>query len=126
MTLNEFIHKYYDRNFPTNAWVTEYGFEGIYVRIGYRYINKERVKCLDIANIKAILTGQGCFTRLIETIQLNFPNLWIFVENVQTSRFQRGLLRLGFIQTEHDTYTACFYLEPLTANIPSIQAIRNI
>lgn len=107
-----------------NGYVDEQGFTMLYVRTTRRSFKGERVPTLDIANVSVCLPGQGTFTRLIEEIQINFPNLWIYVENVYNISFRHRLLKLGFIQERSMTTTVpSFYLEPLTMKTPSIQEL---
>ena len=95
MTLDEFIARDPDA-FPRNSYVDEPGFESLYVRWGRHCIDDEQLICLDIANVTAERTGKGTFKRLIKRLREKQPNTPIYVESVQTERFCKGLLRMGF------------------------------
>lgn len=109
MTLFEFI----DKNIGNldNEYVQEPEFKTLYVRMTHRIFNNKMGICLDIATVEAKIKGKGTFKNLIKRIQFRYPELWIFIENVQSLKFARGLERLGF---ERDTMygSLCYYLQP--------------
>lgn len=109
MTLLEFIKTNRESRYSRNSWVEEEGFDGLYVRIRYRYINGVKVKCLDIANVHATVPGKGCFTKLVKRID---PELCIYVENILDTRFEHKLLKLGFILENRNITPPSYYLEP--------------
>lgn len=125
MTLFQWIRENKGKEFPRSADVEEFGFDIMYVRIG-RYLNPNRewVQCLTFARIKARMPGEGYFTRLIDTIQLNFPNLWIYVENVHNVRLGPKLESIGFTRDPNWQGSASYYLEPLGALTPVIQKLN--
>ncbi len=111
------------RSGAKNEWVQEFGFDALYVRHSFRLIEDELKPTLELANMKASAPGEGAFTTLIDQVQIHFPNLWIYVENVQHPRFMRKLEQLGF--TRDLLYREpCYYLEPLTSKTRLIEAIR--
>lgn len=85
------------KQFPRNADVWEPGFDVLYVRLGNRWIG-EWEHCLQVARIQAKRPGRGCFKALVRRLQTEFPQLPIYVENVLSLRFRRGLLRMGFVE----------------------------
>jgi hypothetical protein len=93
-TLDEFLSQGEGR--PRNAYVREPGFEKLYVRIGHRYLQGKRRVTLDIANVVAEKPGSGVFTRLVERLNKEYPNVGIFVESVLNTRFHNKLYELGF------------------------------
>jgi hypothetical protein len=110
MNLRQFILQNQDQK--ARAWVRERGFDGLYVRLTHRYLCGQRVHSLDIANIHATVPGQGHFTRIIEMVRTNFPDLWIYLENVQDPRFCQGLERRGFRVSNANLTPPSYYLEP--------------
>lgn len=110
-TLDEFIKGYDAKIFRSNLYVREKGFRSLYVRIGPRYIGKNKIPfdpTLDIANVAATYPGKGYFTRLVERLRRDYPHLGLYVETVFEDRFRRKLLRLGFEAVGLD----CFFLNP--------------
>jgi NAD(P)H-dependent flavin oxidoreductase YrpB (nitropropane dioxygenase family) len=90
VTLDEFL----TRPVPARAWVTEPGFDALYVRL----VRRNGVQpVLDIANVKATNPGTGAFTRLVERVlALGIP---VYVQGV-SPRFARKLERMGFIPSD--------------------------
>jgi hypothetical protein len=107
VTLDEFIASVKAKPFPRSRWVEHEGFDGLYVRVGPRYICGELVPTIDLANMNAILPGKGAFKKLVKHLQDNYPEYTIHVENVLTQKFQDGLIRMGFEPTD---IPLCFYL----------------
>lgn len=78
-----------------NAWVSETGFDTLYVRKGQRYLNGilyDRV--IDIASAEATTPGQGALTALIA--RLHERGEHIYVENIMNPRLVSRLQRMGF------------------------------
>jgi hypothetical protein len=101
--LDEFISLYWHKGrrvdgrlMSKNAYVDFPGFDALYVRVTSRYIRGEWYDAVDLANLNATKPGNGAFTALFEHLKQHYPNLGIYVENVQIKRFAQGLLRLGF------------------------------
>jgi hypothetical protein len=83
------------RNF--NAWVKAEGWRNLYVRLTRRSLPTGFYDpVLDLASLEVRKPGTGTFTRLIERLRRDYPNLTIYVENVWNQRFQRKLVSLGF------------------------------
>jgi hypothetical protein len=106
-TLDAFLAR---EGFPTNSFVQEPGFKLLYVRKNRRFLNGKVRKVIDIARVEAEAEGAGTFTRLCE--RLLARGLPVYVECVETDRFEKGLLRLGFSASE--TSPHCFYKLPLS------------
>lgn len=97
ITLDEFITRTHDINrYTSNSYVTEPGFKTLYVRRGPRYFDIEWYDTLDIASIEACHPGQSTFKALITRLRREYPLLTLYVENVQTERFEAGLVRMAF------------------------------
>lgn len=114
-TLDEFIvdHTQKLRGFPRNGYVRERGIRQLYVRIGPRYINGERLPCvLDLANIEvaARQRGQGRFTRLIQRLRRDYPDLPLYAESVLQPRLPRKLKELGFEEVGASVDPPCYIL----------------
>lgn len=94
MNLHDFLTK------KTNRFAIELehpDFERLYVqRIGRTIEGIRYDDVITICNVSAWRTGCGCFTRLVEMIVEH--DYCVYVENVQTSLFRDGLVRLGFRQ----------------------------
>jgi hypothetical protein len=96
-----------------NAYVRFPGFATLYVRFTKRYLlGKMQSPVLDLANMVAKKPGKGAFTALFEHIRTAYPEVWIYVECVQTPRFERKLEDMGFKKSDHSSLSACFYMEP--------------
>lgn len=105
-TLDEFIAAYASRPWPANLYVKEKGFKQLYVRISRRFLRGAWYDpTLDLANIEASYPGRGAFTNLVTRLRQQYPNMVLFVESVQTSRFANKLVALGFQPMEHDCFT---------------------
>jgi len=112
-TLEEFLGNEMDR-----SYIADPNFNSLYLRKGSRYIHEQfadKAKLhrdvLQIGNIAAATPGKGAFKRLLEKME----NLWggpIYVENVMSSQFACGLLKLGFLpvdsQNNTNPWDACF------------------
>lgn len=103
MKLDKFLSLYWHKGrrvngrlLSRNAYVDFPGFDALYVRVSSRYIRGEWHDAIDLANLNATKPGSGAFTTLFEHLKQRYPNLGIYVENVQTKRFAEGLLRFGF------------------------------
>jgi hypothetical protein len=103
-TLEEFIESR-SSILPSNAFVTCQEFRQLYVRKARRYLDGEMIEVLDIARIEAETPGSGAFTRLSERLLAKGINL--FVESVQNPRFEKKLLKLGFLPLK--THPFCYY-----------------
>lgn len=112
-SLDAFIRKTLDRGNPfgSNSWVTEAGFDALYVRIGTRFVNSERLwPVLDLANIAADNPGGGAFTALCARLRKEWPQLHLFVESVLNDRFASYLERTGFVKLNPNIYGRSFFL----------------
>jgi len=107
-TLKEFIDSKRPL-YPSNAYVEFDGFDALYVRHGFHYIDGELISTLDLANITASNPGSGTFTKLVDWIFENYPDTIVFVENVFNHRFEGKLDRMGFIQI-NDERPYCYWL----------------
>lgn len=106
--LEQFIHDCQRRTLGGHAWIRVNRMHA-YLRYGQRYIDGIRFNhVLDIANIRADKPGTGAFKELILYLRTRRPELNIYVECVQTKKFECGLLRLGF--TEVSGAPQCFWL----------------
>lgn len=114
-TLEEFlaIHESGKRpSYQRNQYVSEAGFDSLYVRYTKRVYQGYFVDpVLDIANVtvEEPLRGTGVFTRLIERLRNDRPNLTLYVESAQP-RFYHMLLRYGFVAAGVDRSMCCFLL----------------
>lgn len=98
----------------TSAYVREYGFKSLYVRVGKRFLLGEwQPSVLVIANITASQPGKGRFTKLIQRLRMERPTLGIMVESVLNPRFRTKLLAMGFqsLATQFDP-TENYWLPP--------------
>ena len=113
MTLDEFIAPRLKdlRMFPRNSYVEHPGWKSLYVRVSQRLVNHEMRTVIDLANMEASRTGKGTFRRLIVHLRETYQEFPIYVEQVQTERFEEGLLRLGF-KRKNETEPS-FYLLPV-------------
>lgn len=114
-TLDEFIQaRLSQRVWPTNAYVKERGFKGLYIRMTQRYIQgKMWNPVLDIANVEAKSPGSGAFTSLVQRLQEQYPHMGLFVECVLNERFRSKLLALGFHSTARESdLSPSFWLPP--------------
>jgi hypothetical protein len=120
-TLDEFIDAARDLTYPkrwnSNAWVSQRKFEGLYVRYSDRYVCLDQesrppkyIGVLDIANVTVYeeYRGQGVFTNLVTRLRKKYPDLHLFVENAIEDRFQKHLLKIGFLEVPG---TINFFLE---------------
>lgn len=57
-----------------------------------------RYPVLDLGNLEARTPGNGAFTRLLKYVHRKWPDVWVYVECVQTKRFVKKLKKLGFIE----------------------------
>ena len=99
------------RMFPRNAYVRHPGWKSLYVRVSQRFIEKTLRVVIDLAKIEAKKKGKGTFRNLIAHLQEHYADCPIYVEQVQTPRFEEGLLRLGFKRTNETEPS--FYLLPV-------------
>ena len=119
MNLREFIEDSRKRTYPSRAHLNEPGFRlpvgALYVRYTRRYILGEmKYPVLDLATVEAEKKGHGTWTRLIDRIRSEYPELHIFVESVLNERFVKKLESMGFQNLGPDG-TPCFYLPPVGA-----------
>lgn len=75
------------------GYVTHPGFANLYLRKTYRYIDRARVRTLDIAYVVARRPGGGAFTKLLDLLH---PTWNLYVEGVINPDFREYLLRRGF------------------------------
>ena len=116
MTLDAFLEdRLASGRWPLNAYVKERGFSSLYVRLSQRHILGEtRTHVLDIANVEAKKPGAGAFTSLVKRLQLERPELGLFVECVLNVGFRQKLLALGFQHVGHEAdLTPSYWLPPL-------------
>jgi hypothetical protein len=102
-----------------NAYVTYPGFTMCYVRYTQRHLQGEmRYQVLDLGNLEARTPGNGAFTRLLKYVHRKWPDVWVYVECVQTKRFVKKLKKLGFIEVGDGGFglsceeSPSFYLPP--------------
>jgi len=98
------------RMFPRNAYVKYPGWKSLYVRVSQRIYNHEMLTVIDLANLEALKYGKGTFRNLVTHLQKTYPSTAIYVEQVQTTQFEEGLVRIGF-KRKSDTEPS-FYLLP--------------
>lgn len=114
MTLDEFMAQSRQRN----AYVEYPGFAALYIRKGhFRFI--ECVKwplVLDLANMEAVKTGQGTFKRLVAHLRERYPEYGLYVECVLTSRFAKGLERMGFVRMDKGALSPAYWLPPVVSS----------
>ena len=102
-----------------NRWI-QYGPMQAYVRKGYHNIDRQVVRTFDIANVsieREELRGKGIFRSFVQDVEALYRShrTWfedmtgIYIENVFTSRFQEGLLRMGFELLGSDVSVPCFF-----------------
>lgn len=97
MNLAKFIAVAEKRQFPFSQYVDEPGFEHLYVRFGKWFIDgKWHPRVLTIANVQAEEPGKGTFTKLIERIKHDWPDVGIYVECVHNQRLAKWLMKNGF------------------------------
>jgi len=95
---------------PRNLHVSHPGWNSLYVRVTKRFLGGEiREPVIDLASIEAVEPGKGAFRALVAELQKLYPQATLFVESVQPERFKAGLLRMGFLQRDHEP---SFYLLP--------------
>ena len=82
-------------------WV-ENPYIKIYTRKSIRLFNKEKIDCLDIANIEVPedFRGQGIFEQTLDRIILEFPETNLFVESILNIKLIPFLTRKGFISDD--------------------------
>jgi len=116
--LFDFIDMYIEARLPKSAYVREPGFKSLYVRLGPRYYGELNIwyNALDIANVAVRRENCGTFTKLIGALQARYPTLGIYVENVGTERFAKGLVgHLAFVESESNM--SCYWLINETTQI---------
>jgi len=90
------------------------GFKSLYVRYVTRYIAGEFIHpVIDLANLEAKSPGKGAFGELHSHLRLNYPECWLYVENVLNPRFAKKLLKMGYT-SQPIGMSECFYM-------PSVQ-----
>lgn len=116
MTLDEFIKASKSKPFGGNSYVDEEGFESLYVRFGTRVIaGMRRDNVLDLANFTVTDKGKGTFTAFISRLRKDYPDMWLYVENVLNPRLPAKLVTLGFTKirvTSGFEGPPCFVLIP--------------
>lgn len=109
-SLDEFLA----HEWPTTSYINEPGFANLYLRKGNIgvWLEGECLKCervITIANVTTRQSGQGILTRFIEKlVALGYA---VCVENAHSPRFQRGLLRRGFVLCSQVDFTFLFNYE---------------
>ena len=112
-TLDSFLENTIISGKCGNAYVTEQGWESLYIRVTQRYINGCIVKpVIDLAKIEASEPGGGAFTKLVKKLRVKYPEAWIYVESVLNKRFEGKLVNLGFKQQNYGDLSVNFYLSP--------------
>lgn len=93
-TLEQFLQ---DHPYRGNSYVSEPGFDHLYVRVGPRYVDGVKYpKVLDIANAQVTHKGCGTFTNLI--LRLHRQGYILYVESVLNVRLGPKLVSLGFTE----------------------------
>ena len=112
--MDEFIRARTASKFPTGSSYVEFeGFDSLYIRVGRKGIRgKIRDKVVDIANVTSLEPGKGAFKTLIAHLQEKWPEHTIHVENALSQRFQEGLKRMGFQETD---VPMCFWISKESA-----------
>jgi hypothetical protein len=95
-TLDEFIAQARAKDWPNNSYVAEPRLRELYVRLTH-FRGRET---LEIGRVLAEEPGKGAFRALVARLRAQYPTLPIFVENVLSRRFARGLRRLKFKQVD--------------------------
>lgn len=106
MTLDEFLLN----SWPSNGWVEEPGFKGLYVRKSKRYWQDKLVPCIDLANVSVKKPGNGTFSALVAKLHIHYN---LCVECVMSERFEEGLKRLGFIPLPNQGGYPSYFLEKI-------------
>lgn len=86
MTFEEFLH-----SALRNAWVTAPGLS-LYVRKSKR----DGVECIDLAAVKADVTGKGAFTAFLNKYE---PKYNLYVESILEPRLVPYLERRGYCRS---------------------------
>jgi hypothetical protein len=97
--LDQFIADNRNVRLPRNSYVSEPGFSHLYVRIGPRYIGRDKVACvLDLANCAVAPRQQrhGCLKRFLQRLTRDYPELPVFIENVLNPWLPAKLPNYGF------------------------------
>jgi len=88
-----------------NTWVTEPGWEGLYVRKGPMYLpltpGGRWVKVeplLQLATFTAKRPQTGAFTRLVAMLESHLPLVNLYIENILNPGFALALPKLGFLK----------------------------
>lgn len=110
--ISEFVAMYGhpSRIFGKNQWLEEDASLKLYVRISTRWLDGRMVQMLDLATIDAAPTGQGRFTRFLETIEPWKPVSGIFIENVVNERFRGFFRERGYAQYGEDILPSFYKL----------------
>ena len=95
-TLDEFIAQARAKDWPNNSYVAEPRLRELYVRLTHF----RGCETLEIGRVLAEEPGKGAFRALVARLRAQCPTLPIFVENVLSRRFARGLRRLKFKQED--------------------------
>lgn len=90
-TLKEFLER--EKQFPFNEYVKEPGFESLYVRDSFRFIEGVKISTLEIANVTVMKPGNGTFTSFVKRLETEHN---LIVECVTSPRFESLLVNLGF------------------------------
>jgi hypothetical protein len=98
-TIDEFLKMARGRMFPTNSYVSEPGWDHLYIRYGPRAaLGRVFRPVIDFANIQVAeeMRGQGVFMKLVKRLREEDPELHIFVE-LTHPRFGNYLVKKGFV-----------------------------
>lgn len=113
-TLTEFIASY-EPGYNKRSYVRERGFSSLYVRIGPRYLGGvlvARVLDLAAAEVPEYRRGKGLLTKLLQRLRTKYPDLTLYLENVQTERLAYFYRRLGFKEISPRGELPCFTWRP--------------
>lgn len=113
-TLAEFIASY-EFGYHKRSYVRERGFSSLYVRIGPRILEEKRIeRVLDLAaaEVPEYRRGKGILTKLLQKLRTEYPDLPLYLENVQSERLAYFYRRLGFKEINPRSELPCFYWRP--------------
>lgn len=111
-TLSQFIDNARKRSFPSNGYLKEPHWDGLYVRYSKRIIlGRWYTPILDLANltVEERMRGKGVFTKLVTHLRDQYPWLHLYVEQVHNVRFIGHLMKMGFVRAHN--HEPSFFLE---------------
>ena len=100
LSLDEFLTETKTDIMPQRSYVTEPGWNTLYVRHTWHYVEGTMRRTIDLATIEAEKPGNGTFKILVSKLCILYPQEIIYVESVQSTRFAQGLIRMGFKQID--------------------------